>query len=245
MDILNQISDTLFNVQVFWPFLGAIGALSLLSIFIYISKSAKYAKVIEREKGEERKAWNNELDSHKTKNAELSGLIDSLKNQLGVQAKEILEIDKLREDLRKKDEALKNEILAKEKASVQLKSMESQLSGLQGELKALNSKLEAQAQESSSLDKLKEELKQRDELLRNETLAKDKFWAQLKNSESQLINLQNELNSSKEVYEGLKEQYADLESQVDVLKQQLALEKTLHERLMEEHQACKKAPEPS
>ena len=127
----------------------------------------------------------------------------------------------------------------------------------------LKSQIENKEKETASLDRLKEELSKKDESLRNETLAKEKIWVKAKDAENQLIvfkknleskeedlgacnrlisRLQDELKAAQEVYNGLKEQYADLELQLDAINQSFALEKSLHSRLKEEHAQC---PKPS
>lgn len=92
--------------------------------------------------------------------------------------------------------------------------------------------------QASRLESLELELKNKDDILRKEVLAKEKLWEELKNAESRLEKNHAERKSLQEVHNGLKEQYADLERQVDALNQAIALEKTLTERLKEEHSKC-------
>lgn len=106
---------------------------------------------------------------------------------------------------------------------------------------SLKAQLDNQA---SQLESLELELKNKDDILRKEVLAKEKLWEELKNAESRLEKNHAERKSLQEVHNGLKEQYADLERQVDALNQAIALEKTLHERLQEEHAACQKPISP-
>lgn len=98
--------------------------------------------------------------------------------------------------------------------------------------------------QASRLESLELELKNKDDILRKEVLAKEKLWEELKNAESRLEKNHAEGKSLQEVHNGLKEQYADLERQVDALNQSLALEKTLHERLREERATCQKPISP-
>lgn len=108
-------------------------------------------------------------------------------------------------------------------------------------VESLKTQLDNQA---SQIHPLKLELNNKDDILRKEVLAKEKLWEELKNAESRLEKNHAEQKSLQEVYNGLKEQYADLERQVDTLNQAIALEKTLHERLQEEHAACQKPISP-
>ena len=96
-------------------------------------------------------------------------------------------------------------------------------------------KLEAGDRELTQSNKLKEDLSKRDDELRKENAAKENLQAELENTESRLVKIQAEQKSLQDVHNGLKEQYADLERQIDALNQSLALEKTLTERLKEEH----------
>lgn len=93
----------------------------------------------------------------------------------------------------------------------------------------------------SQLQSLKLEFNNKDDILRKEAIAKEKLREELKNAESRLEKNHAEQKSLQEVHNGLKEQYADLERQVDALNQLLALEKTLTERLKEEHSKCAKS----
>ena len=202
---------------------------------------------------------------------ELSGAKDKLASQTA--------IGPLQEELKKKDEALKNESAAKEKQGLELKEAQKKILELTADKEGLNKQLQNKPADGEA-DKLKEELKKKDASLQQEAVEKGELSKKLKEAQNQFSNaceqvnalrvqlenkpalepqlekseeelkdkgnlvsdLKTELKSSQEVYHGLREQYAELERVVDALNQSLALEKTLHQRLKEEHASCGKPP---
>ena len=224
MDFLTSLSENLFKPNVFQFFLGGLIALAVLVIFTYIVQSKRQAGLSQEDKIRTRQYWERQLKDYQNRNTELSKTADSLKIQLDNQAKELSSIGNIKDGLNRKEEALRNETLAKETISGELKNAEIQLLNIKN-------KLESAERESAAMDKLKEDLRKKEDDLENEISGKEK--------------LAGELKTSQEVYNGLKEQYADLECQVDALNQSLALEITLHRRLKEEHSQCLKSPHPS
>ena len=199
--------------------------MSIFAIIIYILQSARQAKFTEDEKSGLTKYWQEQLKNYRNVNAEFSKSLESLKTQLDNGTREI---ESLKSELNNKDDCMRKEVLAKEKLWEELKNAESRLT-------ALRNKLEAGDRELTQSNKLKEDLSKRDDELRKENAAKENLQAELENTESRLVKIQAEQKSLQEVHNGLKEQYADLERQIDALNQSLALEKTLTERLKEEH----------
>lgn len=234
IDFVNPIIVTVFQPKIFPYFLSGLAGLSILAIIVYIIQSVRQAKFAEDEKSGLTKYWQDQLKNYLNANAEFSKSAESLKTQLGNQAGRL---ESLELELKNKDDILRKEVLAKEKLWEELKNAE-------GRLAALKDKLEADEGELTQANKLKEELSKRENELKKEILAGEKLGLELKNAESQLEKNHAEGKSLQEVHNGLKEQYADLERQVDALNQSLALEKTLHERLREEHAACQKPISP-
>ena len=178
--------------------------------------------------------WEKQLESYKIQNEELSGSLESLKGKLEAKEKVIIDTNKLKQELRLKEEALRNETLSKEKFWNELKGVESQLINFRNKLEGKEKELRTQEELREGLLKEKEELK-------SNILDYEKTVAEFKSGVGRAPELEGQLNSCREVYEGLKEQYADLERQVDALNQALALEKTLHQRLKEECQGGEKS----
>mgnify|MGYP001561472525 CR=1 FL=1 len=233
-DSLKPIIDTLFGAEIFPYFLGGLVGLSVLAVLIYIIQSRKQGRSIEDEKSRLAKSWQSQLNDCQNVNAELSKSVESLKAQLLEQANQM---QTFKAELNNKDELLRKEILAKEQIWSGLKNTEN-------ELTTLKNKLQASEKELGQAAKLKEELSNRDDQLKKQILDRERMEIELKNTEVQLAKIQTEQESLREVHSGLKEQYADLERQVDALNQALALEKTLHERLKEEHNKCTKSALP-
>lgn len=146
----------------------------------------------------------------------------------------------------------------------QLNGCEENNSELAASIGILKSQIDSQAKELQAVMKAKEEeLSKKDNVLHNEIIAKERISGDCKELQVELTDIKNQLASkekellfgarfkqdmalkeealktSQEMYQGLKEQYDDLERQVDTLNQSLALEKTLHQRLREEHTRCK------
>lgn len=167
--------------------------------------------------------------------------VNSLKSLKDSLAQSGTDVNLLKEELRKNQEMLANEKAQREKLLAQLKDKDNSFKPLEEEL----NKLKSQPAQQGALDNLKEDLIQKEEALRNETISKEKLWKEFQDAGSQLMKMRSELDSSKEVYQGLKEQYADLERLVDALNQSLALEKTLHQRIKEEHSKCLKTSAPT
>jgi len=225
MDFVNSIIVTVFQPKIFPYFLSGLAGLSIWAIIIYIVQSSRQAKCAEDEKSRLTKYWQDQLKNYLNVNAEFSKSLESLKTQLDNGTREI---ESLKSELNNKDDCMRKEVLAKEKLWEELKNAESRLT-------ALRNKLEAGDRELTQSNKLKEDLSKRDDELRKENAAKENLQAELENTESRLVKIQAEQKSLQEVHNGLKEQYADLERQIDALNQSLALEKTLTERLKEEH----------
>lgn len=233
MDFITLLIETLFKPNVFIIFVITFLTFSVLTIFIYIFSSNRQAKESEDYKIRLGQLYERQLDDYHNKNLELSKTVDSLKNQIKEQEKVNLGVDKLKEELDRKEDALRAEILAKEKVWAELKNSEKLL-------KDIKSQSEAKEKESIALNRLKEDFNKKEEELKVEIANKNKVTAEIKELENQLEKVNGELKSLQEVYSGLKEQYSDLESQTEVLNQELALEKTLHQRLKEEHANCSK-----
>lgn len=231
IDFVNPIIVALFQPQIFQYFLGGLAGLSVLAVIIYIIQCARQAKFTEDEKSKLAKYWQDQLKNSLNANAESSKTAESLKTQLGTQANQL---QSLKLELNNKDDILRKEVLAKEKLWEELKNAESRLA-------ALKNKSEAGERELAQANKLKEDLNKREDEFKKEILAKEELGLKLKNAESRLEKNHAEQKSLQEVHNGLKEQYADLERQVDALNQSLALEKTLSERLKEEHSKCAKS----
>ena len=217
-DYLTPIIDTLSRPEIFPYFLGGLAGLSVLVVLIYIIQSRRQARATEEEKSGLTKHWQGQLTDCQNTNAQLSKSAESLKAQLDDQA---AQAQSLKSQLSSKDDLLRKEILAKEEMWSGFKN-----------------KLQASEKELIQVPKLKEDLSNREDQLKKGSLAKESLEVELKNTEGQLAKIQAEQESLREVHNGLKEQYADLERQVDALNQALALEKTLHERLKEEHNKC-------
>ena len=228
MDFLNSLSEkageALFRPEVFQLFSRGLLGLTVLVILTYIIQSKRQARLLEDDKSRARQYWERQLKDYQNKNTELSKTVDSLKIQLDNQTREISSLQvQIKDGLSRKEEALRNATLAKERISDELKNAESRLLNLKN-------KLEFQEEGLAAIDKLKEGLKKKEDELKNEIAVKEK--------------LADASKASQEVYNGLKEQYAELERQVDAVSQSLALEMTLHQRLKEEHGKCVKSIQP-
>ena len=234
-----RLSEMLFRPEVFKIFLGSMAGLSLALVVAYLILSKKQAKLIETDKNNLAQSWAGQVKTYESRDNELSRTIESLKAQLDSHVKEMEALRKEKEeDLRKKDEDLKRsegilrgEIAAKEKISKELQEAQSQLL-------EVNSQLELSEKEVSFVGKLKQDIEEKEGTLKNEITEKEKLLDNLKNAQDALSGLTQEVRASREMYHGLKEQYEDLERQVDALHQSLALEKTLHQRLKDEHSKC-------
>lgn len=239
LSIILQISEILFQPVIFKTFLGSLIGVSILVIFVFIRQAAKQSRQEKEEKERLTQSWQKQLTEYEAKNSGHLTLIDSLKLQLDTQAHQIESLNKIKEEelggkeaaLRQKEEALRNEIAAKEKILLEIRNVQSQL----GTLKI---QLDAKEKEISLVNKLKQDFAASEETCKKETSEKEKALREAQSTKESAEKLTAELNSTQEMYQGLKEQYEDLERHIDTLNQSLALEKTLHERLKEEHSKC-------
>ena len=146
---------------------------------------------------------------------------------------------------------LRSQILEKEKLAADFMNSQARFC-------AIKEELEAKVKELALIDKFRQDLSKRDEELKNELANKQILAADFKMMEEQLRNLKSELalkdkelpkldrlkedlRIKGEELTGLKEQYGGLQQQAEALKQALALEKNLHQRLKEAHSSCPKA----
>jgi chromosome segregation ATPase len=244
-DLIEKISAMLFTPEVFWHFLAGLAGVAFLVFLIHIIFSKIRKKRLESEKKRTQQYWEGQLKECSGKNKEFSKTIELLKAQIENKEKEIASYLRLKEELGRKEDALRQETLAKERISGQLKDTESALVGLKQRLETsqkemarvgvLEEELSAKKQELSNKG---EELSRKEDELKKEISKKEELTLALRNAESKLRSIQEEFKSSQEVYNGLKEQCADLELQMDALNQAFALEKSLHSRLKEEHSRC-------
>lgn len=250
MDILTLLSSILFSQQVFIIFFAALVFAALFIVYSYVKNPAKQDTTTD-EAVRLRLEYGERIKGLQEKNTELEKAAQALKGQAEAQAKDssaklsaqlkdrenqavslqkelsaakdklasFAAMGPLQEELKKKDEVLKNELAVKEKQAQELKEAQKKILELTSQKEELNKQLQNKPAVQPQAEKSGEEAKGKDDLL---------------------PNLQAELKSSQEVYQGLKEQYAELERVVDSLNQSLALEKTLHQRLKEEHSNCSK-----
>lgn len=234
-----QISEILFQPVIFKAFLGSLIGVSILVIFVFSKQAAKQSRQEEDEKRRLTQSWQKQSTEYEAKNNGLLKSIDSLKLQLDAQAHQIESLAKIKEEelsskeaeLRQKEEALRNEIDAKEKLLLELRNV-------QGQAGTLKIQLDTKEKEICLVNKLKQDLAISEETCKKEISEKEKSRHEAQSAKESAEKLTAELHSTQEMYQGLKEQYEDLERHIDTLNQSLALEKTLHERLKEEHSRC-------
>lgn len=226
--LIDRINEILLTPEVFRYFLPGLGGLSFLVILAYLFQSKSRSRAQAARDAGSRQYWEVQLKECMNKKSELSKKMILLESQVDNKDKEIASLNMLKEEFKRKDEYLRNEAVSKEKIWVELKEAEKRIS-------ALKKDLEIKQESLNALGRLKEELNQ------NEQRLKEKE-DEIGNLRAELTGAQGKLKSAEEVYSGLKEQYADLELQVDAINQSFALEKTLHNRLKEEHAKCPKPP---
>lgn len=226
--LIDRINEILLTPEVFRYFLPGLGGLSFLVILIYLFQSKRRAKKQVTKDAAARQYWEAQLKECMNKNSELSKKIALLESQIDNKDKEIASLNMLKEEFKRKDEYLRSETSAREKVSAEFKEAKNEIS-------ALKKDLEIKQESLNALGRLKEELNKNEQGLKEKV---DEIIV-LRN---ELLGAKERLKSAEEVYNGLKEQYADLELQVDAINQSFALEKTLHNRLKEEHAKCPKSP---
>lgn len=226
--IIDRINEILLTPEVFRYFLPGLSGLSFLVILAYLFQSKRRIRAQAAKDAGSRQYWEAQLKECMGKNNELSKKIILLESQIENKDKEIVSFNMFKEELKRKDESLRNETVAKEKIWSGLKEAESQIS-------ALKKDLAAKQESFNDLERIKQELNKKDQGLKE----KENEIGSLR---AELTGAQGKLKSAEEVYGGLKEQYADLELQVDAINQSFALEKTLHNRLKEDHAKCPKPP---
>lgn len=226
--LIDRINEILLAPEVFRYFLPGLSGLSFLVILAYLFQSKRRSRAQAARDVGARQYWEAQLKECMNKNNELSKKILLLESQIDNKDKEIASHNMLKEEFKRKDEYLRNETTAREKVSAELKETKNEIS-------ALKKDLEVKQESLNALGRLKEELN------KNEQGLKEKE-DEVTGLRSELLGAKERLKSAEEVYNGLKEQYADLELQVDAINQSFALEKTLHNRLKEEHAKCPKSP---
>jgi chromosome segregation ATPase len=226
--LIDRINEILLTPEVFRYFLPGLGGLSLLVILAYLFQSKRRVKKQVAKDTGARQYWEAQLKECMNKNSELAKKIVLLESRIENKDKEIASFNILKEELKKKEESLRNETVAREKVWTSLKEAENQLSALRKDLEVKQESINGLEQLRQGLNKKDQELNERED--------------EIGNLRAELTGAKEQLNSSEEVYSGLKEQYADLELQVDAINQSFALEKTLHNRLKEEHAKCPKPP---
>ncbi|TAN60154.1 hypothetical protein EPN16_05785 [bacterium] len=226
--LIDRINEMLLTPEVFRYFLPGLSGLSFLVILAYLFQSKRRAKKQAAKDAGARQYWEAQLKECMNKNNELAKKIILLESQIENKDKEIVSFNMLKEELKRKDESLRNETAAKEKIWANLKEAENQLSALKKDLEVKQESINGLEQIRRDLNKKGQELQEKEDAMGN--------------LRAELTGARDKLKSAEEVYSGLKEQYADLELQVDAINQSFALEKTLHNRLKEEHAKCPKLP---
>lgn len=275
------LGHILYLPGIFPIFIIGLSILSIAVVFVYIRNYNKQKKTILIREEESRRSWEVKIKQQKEENLALRDALENLKDAAQRQTQESrLVIEELKNNLNKKDEALraqksekdilasdfeaarnnlasvKNELelkieefsivdrlsrdlLAKEdelrENIVNSRQLKASLKIIEDQFESLRSSGIQKDQELLQSKKDAQELRLKDEEIKARGLEINKLCEELSGIKEQLKEVERRFNFHLRVYNDLKAEYGLLEQQNDVLKQSLALERSMHEQIRQEH----------
>jgi predicted nucleic acid-binding Zn-ribbon protein len=152
--------------------------------------------------------------------------IDDTKQQKTTEDLKIKRVSDLEAETARKDTEMKKMMDERQKLEDEFFKVKDEIEVFRKENSELTLKMKSLEKSKEDLSEIKADSKQKDTLLQQETVARQKLQGELSlrdleadKLEKEIERLKNELKSKSEVYEGLKGQYNELEAEIQKIRE--------------------------